>query len=85
MIAIDKILHFICCFIIAAVTALLMFGSFGCSRLISLLGGFSFSMLIGFLKEVYDMKKKNTTRLDWGDMKADLIGASIATLFCIFM
>lgn len=66
----DKILHFICAFMITLISGLI-FGVF-----IGLAAGLCASLL----KETYDEYRKNGTGWDWKDIIADIIGIVAAML-----
>lgn len=66
----DKMLHFICSFLITIILGLL-FGSF-----IGLAAG----LCAALLKETYDEYKENGTGWDWKDVSADAIGIIIALI-----
>lgn len=66
----DKMLHFICSFLITVIFGLL-FGS-----LIGLAAG----LCAALLKETYDEYKEEGTGWDWKDVSADVIGIIIALI-----
>lgn len=80
-IGLDKVLHFVGCFVIAVVV---MMGSyyFTADRSMSQCAGFGVAMLIGVCKEVSDIK---TTGFGWKDLLADLCGTILAVVFGFFM
>lgn len=84
MIKTDKLLHFVVCFIIAALGALLGFGVFGLGKWVAILCGFGLSFLVGVGKEVFD-KYVRKTGFDKQDLLADAAGAMMASLFAIGM
>jgi len=80
-IAIDKILHFCVCMLLAM--------SWGCmvihiQRYKVIACGFLFAMIIGLLKELYDSMTGG--KFDWEDIIADFVGAIMgsAFMFCVF-
>lgn len=84
MIKTDKVLHFVACFCIVAVVALLCYGVFGFNKVVSILVALGTSLLTGVAKEVYDFYVRKTG-FDKQDLMVDAIGAVLASLFTLGM
>lgn len=66
----DKILHFICAFVITLIPGLI-FGDFF---------GLAAGLCASLLKETYDEYREDGTGWDWKDITADVIGIVAAML-----
>lgn len=84
MLKVDKVLHFVACFLICAVTALVLYGVAEWPKALCVLSGVAASLGAGVLKEVFD-KYVRKTGFDKSDLMADAIGAGLAGLFTLFM
>lgn len=73
----DKVLHFVACFVIAVVVMMLMF-YFVPNRTVAQITGFAIAMSVGVAKEIADA---STTGFDVKDLTADFTGALLAVLF----
>lgn len=80
-IGLDKVLHFVGCFILACVV---MMGCyyFTADRTLSQCVGFGVAMLVGMVKEIADRK---STGVDYKDLVADLCGSVLAVVFGFFI
>lgn len=84
MLKVDKVLHFVACFVICAVVALVSYGVSEWPKEVSCLTGLVAAMGVGVLKEVFD-KYVRKTGFDKSDLMADAIGAGLAFLFTLLM
>lgn len=75
-IGLDKVLHAVCCFVIAVIF-MMGFYYFVPSIAAAQIVGFAAAMLVGVAKEIYDIK---TTGFDLKDLAADGVGAILAVL-----
>lgn len=76
----DKLLHFICCFIVSAVMAVIN-GLCGII-LVGMINSFACGIAIGVGKEYGDSKAKGN-KWDWKDIIADAIGALLGSLIVL--
>lgn len=76
----DKLLHFICCFIVSAVMAVIN-GLYGII-LVGMINSFACGIAIGVGKEYGDSKAKGN-KWDWKDIIADAIGALLGSLIVL--
>lgn len=78
----DKIYHFIVCFLIVII----------CGRITVFLEhpidygiGFLSGICAGFLKELYDEFKKDSTGFDWNNILADFLGSLLGLLILFIL
>lgn len=76
----DKLLHFICCFIVSAIMAVIN-GLCGII-LVGMINSFACGIAIGVGKEYGDSKAKGN-KWDWKDIIADAIGALLGSLIVL--
>ena len=76
----DKLLHFICCFIVSAIMAVIN-GLYGII-LVGMINSFACGIAIGVGKEYGDSKAKGN-KWDWKDIIADAIGALLGSLIVL--
>ena len=79
---IDKLIHAGCCFIIAAVFAIIAV-CFGATLIGSAIIGFLAALAVGITKEYCDYINPNSF-WDWWDLLADFIGALIGCCVSFF-
>ena len=77
----DKLLHFICCFIVSACMAVVN-GLYD-AIVVGIINSFACGFAIGVGKEYGDSKAKGN-KWDWKDIFADAIGALIGSLTILF-
>ena len=77
----DKLLHFICCFAIAVVMAVL--NGWQGVILMGFMNSFAIGVAIGVGKEYGDSQAKGN-KWDWMDIVADVAGALIGALTILF-
>ena len=70
---VDKWMHITASLVLANITARVL-RRCGAGCLLSAIVGFGVSLAVGIGKEFYDRFKQKET-FDWGDIKADIIGA----------
>ena len=76
----DKLLHFICCYIVSAIMAVIN-GLCGII-LVGMINSFACGIAIGVGKEYGDSKAKGN-KWDWKDIIADAIGALLGSLIVL--
>ena len=72
----DKLLHMGGCYAISATTSSIMYNITE-NRKKSLIYGISTAVVIGSIKEIYDIKCGNS---DWGDVGANVVGATLGAI-----
>lgn len=77
----DKLLHFICCFIVSACMACI--NGLCDIILMGVINSFACGVAIGIGKEYGDSKAKGN-KWDWKDIFADALGALIGSLTILF-
>ena len=77
----DKLLHFICCFIVSAIMAVVN-GLYD-AIVVGIINSFACGFAIGVGKEYGDSKAKGN-KWDWKDILADALGALIGSLTILF-
>lgn len=69
----DKILHFICCFLIVIIVGVMSLPVIGLSA----------GIIVALLKETYDEFREGGTGWDWKDIIADFIGIILGILIIL--
>lgn len=80
----DKVLHFVCSFVIVALVDLTLYGVADLSKVVSIVCALAVAFLCGVGKEIFD-KYVRKTGFNKQDLMADAIGAVLAALFTIGM